>query len=83
MVQKKRSPSVIFLPKSVSTSSTDEVKQSNPIRNTTKAIKNVCTVIICLLIKLNVFNSLFQLKYLGNIICIRDSIINRNPIICK
>jgi hypothetical protein len=57
-VQNKPSPSDIFLPRLVSISSAEEVKQSEPIRNTVNAIKNVCTVIICRLIKLNDLSSL-------------------------
>jgi hypothetical protein len=59
------SPNEIFLPNGFSMSSEAELKQRIPISNTTKAIKKVWTVMICLLIKLNELSSLFHLKYFG------------------
>ncbi|WP_185964808.1 hypothetical protein [Flavobacterium franklandianum] len=65
VVQNIPSPSDNFLPRLVSIISVEDVKQSKPISNTVNAMKNVCTVIICRLIKLKDLSSLSQLKYFG------------------
>lgn len=64
--QNMDSPSAIFFPIGVVISSCADVKQSNPMSNTKKAMKKVCTNIICRLIKLNGARSFFHAKYLGN-----------------
>lgn len=63
--QKTARPKEIFFPKEVLVSSFAEVKQSSPIKNTTKAIKKVCTCIIWRLIRLKGARSFFHKKYLG------------------
>jgi hypothetical protein len=60
-------PVDIFFPKSVLTNSEENKKQSNPIKKTVSAIKNVCTYINCLLMRDKELSSFSQLKYLGKI----------------
>jgi len=79
MSQKMLSPSEMLAPSLVLQSSWEDVIQSNPINITTRAIKNVCIYIICLLIKLIFSRSSAHLKYLGKIICTRLSITKRLP----
>lgn len=43
-------------------------------------IKNVCTCIICLFIRLNDDNSSLQLKYFGKKTCMNAKKINKIPI---
>ena len=76
-------PRDIFLPRLVAISSPGDVKQRMPIRNTITAIKKVCTVIICRLIKLKEPSSFFQLKYFGNAMWTIAKAINRIPIIFR
>jgi hypothetical protein len=54
-----------LFPNCVYKRSVEEVRQRTPIKNTTNAMKKVCTYIICRLARLNEANSCFQLKYLG------------------
>jgi hypothetical protein len=83
ILQNIPSPSDIFLPRLVSINSLEDVKQRRPIRNNVKAMKNVCTVIIWRLIRLNDLSSVLQLKYFGKTKCTNAKAINRKPIILK
>ena len=65
VVQNIPSPKETRFPNVVSISSFAELKQRTPISKTTNAIKNECTYINCLLIRLKEFSSCFQLKYFG------------------
>jgi hypothetical protein len=65
ILQNIPSPRDILLPRLVSINSVEDVRQSKPIRNMAKAIKNVCIVINCRLIKLNDLSSKSHLKYFG------------------
>jgi len=83
IVQKMAKPSETVLPRFVLTSSAELVKHNNPIKKTTTATKKVCTIIICLFIKLNDVSSSLQLKYFGKMMCIKAKPINNIPIILK
>ena len=83
VAQKKANPVKIAFPNLVLINSEGNISHSKPIKRTVSAIKKVCTIIICLLIRLKDFNDSFQLKYLGKIICISANKINRIPMILK
>ena len=83
--QKIPSPRDIVFPSLVWVKSVADVKHSNPMRKTTKAMKKVWTIIICRFIKCMDFSSSFQLKYFGKKICINANTSNKTPIMfnCK
>lgn len=77
------SPRQILLPKTVCCISSVEVRQSNPISNTVKAIKNECTCIIWRFMMLKEASSSFHLKYLGKITWMNERATKRIPIILR
>lgn len=65
MPQNRPIPIESRCPKGVCTSAAADVRHNSPIKNTTKAMKNVCTCIICRVSKLKGCSSVAHLKYFG------------------
>lgn len=81
MNQKTARPSEITLPKGFVKSSAEYTRLNIPIIKTVSAIKKVCTIIICLFIRLRACRSSFQLKRLGKAMWIIPRIIRITPAI--
>jgi hypothetical protein len=75
------SPREMTFPNELWTSSALYRRHIRPIRSTIRAMKKVCTTIICLLMRLRDYNSFFQSKYFGKMTYTRANKMNKLPII--